>query len=657
MSPRPDLGWERGALRGRWRGSLRTPSAEGHLEVARLRLPGQLQAAQLNADLAADGGKANLHALIQGLKIPGSQPRLLESDPLKIDASVQLDDPARRVELTASHRLFGLKGQAVTRGKQSASLELRLANLTPLAAYAAQDLHGSAVVAAQLADYPSATHIQLDANAALVPGTEIWANALGDRARFQFSGTLKDGALTIDIAKLSGAALVVSAGGSIDSRAINGRWELSLSDLSRVSGVLAGSLRGFGSVQGPLTALEADAKLNSTLSVRGSPSGELAADLKVRGLPSAPNGTLAATGTLDGAPLNLEVSMERTAERVMHAVIHQATWKSVRAEGDLNLATDKQLVHGQLTLAVAQLQDLQRLLGMDIAGSLAGNLRLLPDGQRTRAQLKVDAKDLTLSGVAGSLHLAGEGFTDSFDFKAGLDLPKLNGTAVSLGASGNLNLDAREISVASALGSYNGQEIRLLEPARIHFGNGIAVDQLKVGALKGELDVQGQIFPTLALRASLRQVQPALVNVFVPNLLAAGVIEAHADLHGTPGAPVGEITVNALGIQSADDAALGLPPANIRVTAGLRGHTADIDARLDAGSASQLTALGRAPLAADGEVDMKINGKVDMGLMNAFLEARGQHASGQLDIDATITGTVADTANHRHAGPQERQDQ
>ena len=54
-----------------------------------------------------------------------------------------------------------------------------------------------------------------------------------------------------------------------------------------------------------------------------------------------------------------------------------------------------------------------------------------------------------------------------------------------------------------------------------------------------------------------------------------------------------------------------------------------------------LSALGQAPLAADGEVDMKISGKVDVGLMNAFLEARGQHAAGQLDIDATITGNVA----------------
>ena len=641
MSPRADLGWERGVLRGRWRGSVRSLNAEGQLEVARLRLPGQLQAGALTADIGADHGKADLHALIQGLRIPGSQPRLLEADPVKIDASIHLDDPARRLEVTASHRLFGLKGQAVTAGEQSATLEVRLPNLAPFAAYAAQDLRGSAVIEAQLAGYPAATRITLGANAALNPGTRVWAAAMGDRARLELSGVFKGGSLSIENIKLAGRALLLSANGSVGSQSIDGRWQLSLPDLSAFSAVLAGSLKGSGSLQGPMTALAADAKLSSSLSVRGSPSGDLSADVKVRGLPSTPSGSLAARGTLDGAPLNVEVSMERSAARVLHAAIHQATWKSAHAEGDLNLATDKQQVHGQFTVSVAQLKDLQRLLGVDIAGSLAGNLKLQPDGRRTRAQLNVDAKDLTLAGLAGGVHVAGEGFTDSFAFKAGVDLPRLNGVAVSLGASGNFNLDAQEISLASALGSYGGQEIRLLEPARIHFANGIAVDRLKLGAQKAELDVQGQIFPTLDLRASLRQLQPALVNVFLPDLLAGGVIDAHADLHGSTTAPLGEITVNALELQSADDAALGLPPANLHITAGLRGHTADIDARLDAGSASQLTAKGQAPLAADGEVDMKINGKVDMGLMNAFLEARGQHASGQLDIDATVTGDVA----------------
>src|SRR5258708_996178 len=223
--------------------------------------------------------------------------------------------------------------------------------------------------------------------------------------------------------------------------------------------------------------------------------------------------------------------MGRSAERVFRAVIHEASWKSAHAEGDLTWATDKAQVHSQLAVSVAQLQDLQRLVGFEMAGSLTGNLSLSPDGERTRAHLQLDAHDLALAGLVGGVHLSGEGFTDSFTFKAGVDIPKLRGVAATFGASGNFNLDAKEVSLASALGSYGGQEFRLLEPARIHFANGFAVD-LKLGAQKAELDVQGQFSPTLALRASLRQVQPALVNVFIPSLLAAGAIDAHADLHG-----------------------------------------------------------------------------------------------------------------------------
>jgi translocation and assembly module TamB len=641
MSPRPDLSWERAVLRGRWRGNIKSPNAEGHLEVTRLRLPGETQMAALNADIAANLGNAELHALVRGLKIPGAQPRLLEDDPVKIEASVRLDDPARRVELSASHRLFSLRGQAVTSGEQSATLELKLPNVTPFAAYAAQELHGSAVINAQLDGYPHATHIKLDAGAMLNPGAQVWAAALGDRAKLEFSGVFKDDALTIDSFKLTGRTLAIGANGSVSARSIKGRWDLALSDLSVFSPVLAGTLNGSGSAAGATTDLTVEASLNSTLSVRGSPSGTLLAEARVRGLPATPNGTFTANGSLDGAPLHLDVAMERSAERAMHAVIHEASWKSAHLDGDITVPADVAQMHGQLALTVAQLQDLQHLLGIDVAGSLAGNVALRPDGRRTRAHMQVDARDVALAGIAGSAQISGEGFTDSFAFKAGVQIPKFNGVAASLEASGNLNLESNEVSMASALGNYRGQEIHLLEPARIHFANGLSVDSLKLGAQKAELDLQGRIAPTLELRAGLRNVQPALVNVFLPNLLAAGVIEAHADLHGSAAAPTGEITVNAAGLQSADDAALGLPPANIHVTAGLRGHTAEIDARLDAGSASQLSAVGEAPLAADGQVDMKINGKLDVGVMNAFLEARGQHASGRLDINATVTGSVA----------------
>ncbi|HMI75233.1 MAG TPA: translocation/assembly module TamB domain-containing protein, partial [Steroidobacteraceae bacterium] len=641
MSPRPDLSWERAMLRGRWHGNLKSPNAEGHLEVTRLRIPGETQMAALSADVSATLGNAELHALVRGLKIPGAQPRLLEDDPVKIEAAVRLDDPARPLVLSASHRLFFLHGRAVTAGEPSATVELKLPNVTPFAAYAAQDLRGSAVINAQLEGFPPATHIKLDASAALIPGMQIWAAAVGDRARLEFSGAFKDDALTIENLKFTGRTLALGANGSVSARSIKGQWDVALSDLSAFSPALAGTLKGSGSAAGAPTDLAVEASLNSTLSVRGSQSGTLLAEAKVHGLPSTPSGTLIAKGSLDGAPLQLDVALERSAERALHAVIHQASWKSAHLDGDITLPVDKAQMHGQLALTVAQLQDLQHLLGIDVAGSLAGNLVLRADGRRTSGRLQIDAQDVVLAGLAGSAHVSGEGFTDSFAFKAGVQIPKLKGVAASLEASGNLNLESSEVSIADALGNYRGQDIHLLAPARIHFANGLLVDQLKLGAQKAELDLQGQIAPTLGLRASLRNVQPALVNVFLPNLLSAGVIEAHADLHGSLPKPMGEITVNASGLQSADDAALGLPPANIHVTAGLRGHTADIDARLEAGSASQLSAVGEAPLAVDGQVDMKINGKLDVGVMNAFLEARGQHAAGQLDINATVTGSVA----------------
>src|SRR5258708_6818065 len=82
--------------------------------------------------------------------------------------------------------------------------------------------------------------------------------------------------------------------------------------------------------------------------------------------------------------------------------------------------------------------------------------------------------------------------------------------------------------LSRALGGERGEAFLLLEHAGIPVAGGVAVDLLKLGAQKAEFDLQGQVAPTVALRASLRNVQPALINVLRPNLLAAGVIDANA---------------------------------------------------------------------------------------------------------------------------------
>ncbi len=94
LQPREDLGWDSASLKGRWHGSLNAPVADGHVEFVKLRVPGGTQMARLNADLAASSGKATLQALVEGLLIPGPEPRLLRDSPVKIEASLRLDEAA-----------------------------------------------------------------------------------------------------------------------------------------------------------------------------------------------------------------------------------------------------------------------------------------------------------------------------------------------------------------------------------------------------------------------------------------------------------------------------------------------------------------------------------------------------------------------------------
>jgi translocation and assembly module TamB len=640
MAPRADLAWQSVALQGRWRGTFKSPSAEGHLKVDRLRTPGEFQAAALSADITADLGKAEMHALISGLRIPGQAPGFLEPDPMKIDASVRLDDPKRPLELTASHRLFSLRGAAITAGKQSAKLTVRAPDLAPFAALAGQSVRGSAVINAQLDDYPTALRLNITADAALKRGTESWAALVGDHATLQLSGVFKDGNLHLDTTKISGAAISLTASGDINARSIKARWDGEVGDLNALSPLLAGTLQASGSLEGPMGALGVAAHATSTLSVRGSQSSTLSADLKLRGLPTLAGGVLAINGSLDGAPLDLEIAADH-APGALQVRIHRADWKSAHAAGDIVIATADVLTRGKLTVDVARLTDLQHLVGVDIAGALSAEIDLNPEGKRTRARVRFEGQDVALAGLTGSFHLSGDGFLDAFPFSAAVEIPGWRGAHVNLNMAGELNLDGGQLSISAARGNYRTEEVRLLAPTRIQFHDGLRFDPVKLGAQKAELDVQGQLLPELNLRAALRQVTPALVNGIVPDLLAAGTIEGHAALRGSLQAPEGEVVLKAAGIRMAADAALGLPAADTQIKAQLRGSAADIEASLDAGAASQLHAAGVLPLAPDGPIDMKLSGKLDVGMVNAFLEARGEHASGQLDLDASVGGSLA----------------
>ena len=641
MTPYPGLSWEGVSLQGRWHGTVKRPSAQGHLQARQLQVPGGTQLAALDANLAADGGLLTVRATVDGLMIPGPQPRLFQDAPLQLQATAHLSDADRPLDMTATHRLFTLQAHAITAGKQSAQLDLRLPDVAPFAALGGQKVRGSATINAHIARDSASTRLTADANATIDGGTAAWAGLLrGGNTRLQLAATLTDQKIAIERLQLTGPSISFAASGTAARTAaqeLDARLELSLPDLAKVSSALAGTLNLSSTLKGPSTSLVASTELTSTLSVHGSPAGTLSASVNATGLPKEPRGTVEAHGELDGSRLVLNVSVEQQSADLVHAVIHQADWKSAHIEGDLTGGADMAKARGSLHLRMDRLGDLDRLLGSNLQGGLTGSVSLTSG----RAQIQFDAHDVGTGSFASNVQLSAEGTLDALNVRLGAQSPAIGGVPASASSVARLNMSAHELEIASTEVTYHDQTVRLLSPARLAFADGLSISGLKVGAQDAAVELDGRISPALDLRASLRQLKPALINAFVPGLLASGTIQADAQVQGSFASPTGNVRLDAVGVRAANDAARGLPGTDIHAAAELMGNTAVVDAKLTAGSASHLALNGHAPLSADGALDLKLSGNLDLGLLNPLLEARGRHVTGSLTVDTRGTGAAA----------------
>jgi translocation and assembly module TamB len=656
VAPRPDLRWQRIALKGRWRGTLTDPTADGQLQIDQLRLPDGTEMAALRADLSAVAGNLTIRGVIDGLRIPGPAAALLAKDPLRIDASMRLNEAARPLELVATHRLLSLRAQASTAGRQSMTLELRLPDIAPLAALAGQSVRGDATLKAQIDRRRSDWGFSLDADAAIAGAAGTWIGALGNRVALKLAGSLSDETIAVQRMQLAGREWTLSASASATRppsgsspalshaaaddyiRELRARWDLNIPDLGMVSSALAGALQASGDLRGPPTKLLGDATFRSTLSIRGSPPGTLTGELHARNLPSAPSVTIKVGGTIDGSPLELAASLEGAGDGGLRASIQRAAWKSAHLEGDLVIASSIADSHGQIRLRLDQLGDLDRLLGTNLGGGLDGSVTIARVSGRTHAQFQLDGRDLVSRPFSGTLHLTGEGTTESVSVHLNLQTPDFQGASASLSANADVDLDHHELRVLSAAAAYRGQQLRLLSPGRLSYENGFKIEQLKLGVQDAVLQIEGELSPSLDLHASLTQVNPKLINVFVSDALAEGTIEGQARLQGSWSAPTGRITITGRGMRSGSDQAVGFPAVDLDATANLRDGGASIELRLTAGSASLLTITGTAPLNSEGAFDLKVSGALDIAIANPLFEARGMHVDGRLAVDATLGG-------------------
>jgi translocation and assembly module TamB len=330
---------------------------------------------------------------------------------------------------------------------------------------------------------------------------------------------------------------------------------------------------------------------------------------------------------------------------------------------------------GKLSLRVADLQDLQRVVGAPLQGRVAGTVKFSRESGRGRAEIRLEAmaagtpdrqvghllvsgriddapsdpmfnlqavaEDIVTPQVSGSARLDARGPARGVVLK--LESRWHAGTLDTAHVSSTATLDVprRRLAVSGLKATYRGQTARLLAPTTVSLQDGLSLGVVRIGIQKATLTISGAVTPTLDAAVSLTNAPLALLAIFRPAWQADGLITADARLTGMVSAPTGILHVSGSGLRVRSGAGRGMPLTDVVGTAALHGDIAAVDLRLHAGAAGELRIVGSLPLRPDQAFDVRASGQVALAIANPYVEPDGRRVSGRVTINAVLTGTRA----------------
>jgi translocation and assembly module TamB len=668
MRPRPDVAWQAVSLDAHVHGPFTKLDATGKLRIDALAAAG-ITASSVTGEIEGNAGHLHLDGEVAGLRTPLPDPDIFAATPVAIQADAKLDELDRPVDLTVRHKLFTLDAKALTGARREVNATLTAPDLSPFAAMEKIDLAGGMTLMLHATTQGDTTTLGADGTVGVTGGMQQAEALVGNAGKLHLAATVHGSDVTLSDLTFTGQSVSLAAKGSVANNQVDLGWTLGVSNLAAAEPSLQGQLQATGKVSGATDDLSLTTDINGGVATRGYSSGALNAHIAASGLPNNPNGTITVQGTLLDAPVDLAVAMRRTSDGLA-VDIQKANWKSLDAGGALQMPTATMVPAGDLHVSMTRLADLEPLLGRKVAGSVEAALNATPDklhltlnvegaevagtASVSRVALvadvdqpeshpaldaRLDAEGIRASGVAGSLKATASGPENAVVVKLSASLPELSGAPAQLSADATVDAIARTVGIASLAGEWHGLPIRLLAPARVTFSDGVAVDRLRLGLRQAVLDVSGRVGSALDVTASLRNLPADIGTVLSPSYAADGVIEADARITGTTAQPAGKVSLKATGLRARTGPGRAAPPANITATAVLEGTTANIDARLAAGS-SHLAVTGRAPLSANGTLGLRANGLIDLAVADPILTASGRRVQGKVTLDLTISGTT-----------------
>ena len=687
MQPRPGIAWNALSLAAHLSGTPTAPAGSGRLVLDNLTAPG-VGLSRLVADFSgeAEGGAASgpatLHAVLDGLRIPGPRPALLAASPVILDATLHNEQAGRPVDLTVFHDLAQIQGRVLTAPALRGHLGITLPQLAPLAEAGGVALEGHAAIGTEFELRNGAEILGLGGTIAITGGQPQAVGLIGDAGRIALTASLAGHDVRVYGLTVDGRALHLDASGTDLANTLDLHTNLRLPDLRAALPTLRGTLGVQANVHGPLDDLAASVRGDGNVGSDIIPQGPLRLALDASHLPKAPEGRVTLDGTLDRAPLTLAANVAKLPDGATHVTLDRLGWKSATGHADMTLPPGARLPLGTLDVRMTRLADLSRIAGQAISGSLKALVETSQPPGQPRPVARVDVAgslgaksvhvgqlalhgtvvdpagspdlDLALragaiaaSGITGNAGLTAKGPQTALSVVLGAKFANVAGAPASVDTALLLDLPGKQVQVTRLAATAKGEALRLLGPAHIGFGAPIEVDHLRASLAPAGgtgpaalLDVVGKVSPRLDLTASLTDVTPALARPFAPGLDATGVIALQARLTGTPAKPDGTVSLTARDLHLRNGPGASLPPGTLDAKAVLASGTARIAARLDAGRQIALSLDGTAPTGATGALGLRARGTIDLAVANAVLGAEGRQAGGQLDLDIGVAGTV-----------------
>ncbi|MBY5443466.1 filamentous hemagglutinin adherence factor [Rhizobium leguminosarum] len=420
-------------------------------------------------------------------------------------------------------------------------------------------------------------------------------------------------------------------------------------------------------VGGELPAISVTANLKAaSLEMADRVLGNLNIDLSGLADPKAPQGRIAATGTIDGQPIGINGDISsRDGKTTIPALT--ADIGGNRLTGNVEFSPSLEPT-GALTFDFPNVGLLAALGGQKADGDLKGSLgvssdsgrialKLLATGGSIRRDTLAIAKpdiDVTVSDLkalaakgtvkaaevsVGTTRLAGfsldftkqQDHTD-FDLDAAYDGNPVLAAGNIEAAAGTMQLNLDRFSA-----SPRNIPIELAAPTQVAIGGGAAsLNGLTLKTGTGSVTVTGSAGETLKLDADIHELPAALANGFVPNLSAGGTISGTIAVTGTAAAPVADFKLDWKDATTGQTKGAGLAPLGITAGGKFADSKLDFDTTIGSNDGLSLKAAGNVALADPKAPVLDVNADIlnlPARIANGFVP--------DLAAEGTITGKLA----------------